>query len=155
MEAASLAISICAFVLAAAAFGWTVYEWSRSGARLKVEVTSFAVMHPITGQDWMIAFDVSNAGRTMTSVTTVGFQRADGGGVLVTSAPALGENPLPRRLEPGDSFTYPVRVEELLESCEKGGIDFRRLVPYANTGHGQFKGAWKKVALDVVSHRAN
>lgn len=155
MEAASLAISICAFVLAAAAFGWTVYEWSRSGARLNVTVTSFAIMHPLNGQDWMIAFDVSNAGRTMTSVTTVGFQRADGGGVLVTSAPAVGENPLPRRLEPGDSFTYPVRAEEVLDTCGEAGVDFRTLVPYANSGHGQFKGSWKKVALDVVNSRAN
>lgn len=153
MEAAALAISICAFVLAATAFGWTVYEWSRSGARLNVEVTSFAIFHPITGQRWMIAFDVSNAGRTMTTVTTVGFLRP-GGGVLIFSDPAAGPNPLPKRLEPGESFTYAVDAEELGARCTEEGVDYRELVPYAYSGHGQFKGKWKKVALDVVAARS-
>lgn len=34
MDIAALAIGICAFVLSAAGFGWTIYEWQRSAARL-------------------------------------------------------------------------------------------------------------------------
>lgn len=115
MEAAALAVSICAFVLAGAALGWTIYEWSRSGARLNVSVTTFVTWSPIQDPEWMIAFDVSNAGRTMTTASAIGFKNPKGG-VLTMSDPATGPNPLPKRLEPGDSFMYPVAPAALLNA---------------------------------------
>ena len=158
MEEAALAISICAFVLSAFGAAWTTYEWNRSGARLKVEVTSFvafggmSMMGGPMKDQWMIALDVSHSGRTATTVHSIGFERPTGG-VIVMSEPAMGPNPLPKRLEPGESLTYPVDAGELLTQCRKNDLDYRRLVPYVSTGHGQFKGKWKKVALDVMQAR--
>lgn len=159
MDAAALAISICAFLLSVAGFGWTIFEWQRSGARLRVEITSFVTFGGFSliggGADdmrWMIAFDISNSGRTATTVHTVGFLR-QGGGAVILSEPAIGANPLPKRLEPGESFNFPVQLEDLLEKCRAESIDPLTLVPYANTGHGQFKGKWLKVAKDMVETR--
>lgn len=152
MEAAALAVSICAFVLSGAALGWTIYAWSRSGARLNVSVTTFVTWSPIQEPQWMIAFDVSNAGRTMTTASAIGFKNPKGG-VLALSEPATGPNPLPKRLDPGDSFMFPVSVQELLRACEEQDIDFQQLVPYVGTGHGQFTGEWQKVATDHVAHK--
>lgn len=149
MEIAALAVSICAFVLSGAALGWTIYEWNRSGARLKVSVTTFVTWSAIQEPQWMIAFDVSNAGRTMTTASGVGFRNPKGG-VLALSEPATGPNPIPKRLDPGDSFMFPVSVQELLKACGEQDIDFRHLVPYVGTGHGQFTGEWQKVATDHV-----
>ncbi len=132
----------------------TIYEWHRSGARLKVEITSFAILSPFetAGPKWMVAFDVANNGRTATTAHSVGLQRPKGG-VFVIPEPAAGPNPLPKRLEPGASFTYPVEVAELHKTCRQEGVEPSSLVPYVSTGHGQFMGKWKKVALEVVEKR--
>lgn len=158
VAAASLTLSIVALLVAAAGLGWTVFEWHRSGARLKVEVTSFVALGGMTmfgspDPAWAIAFDVSNGGRTATTVHSLGFHRPDGKGVIVPSEPSMGPNPIPKRLEPGDSFTFPVDPQELLERCREQVIDFRALRPYANTGHGRFMGDWLKVGLAIMESR--
>lgn len=159
MDAAALAISICAFVLSLAGFGWTVYEWQRSGARLNVNVTSFVTFGGMSmlgagQQQWAVAFDVANAGRTETTVHGLGFLLPDGGAVLM-SDPLIGPNPLPGQLAPGASLTFPVDLDGLLAKCKEQGIDPAKLVPYANSGHGRFEGKWAKVALDLVESRAS
>lgn len=152
MEAAALAVSICAFVLSGGALGWTIFEWHRSGARLKITVTSFATWSPVQDMQWMVAFDVANAGRTMTTASSIGFKNPKGG-VLALSEPAAGANPIPKRLDPGESFMFPVSPHDIAKACKEQDIDFRDLTPYVGTGHGTFEGKWLKVAIDVVARR--
>lgn len=158
MEQASLAISILAFVVSGVGFGWTVFEWHRSGARLKVVATSFVLMghqgpFGSVPDRWLVGIEVTNNGRTATSVTAVGFQRPQGKGVLIAPEPAAGPNPLPARLEPGESFTWPMDPADVHRACKQDGIDFRDLRPYANSGHGIFVGKFAQVGLDVMKHR--
>lgn len=156
MAAASLALSIVALLVAAAGLGWTVFEWHRSGARLKVTCTSMVLFgNPIQPeQQWFVSITVTNTGRTATTVTSVGFDVPGYSGVLVLSDPAAGPNPIPKRLEPGDSFDYPVEPEALIRNVLKLEGDPRTVKPYANCGHGRFVGkGLEKTARGVIASR--
>lgn len=153
MAAASLALSIVALVVAMAGLGWTVYEWHRSGARLVVKATSFVVMGP--GADrWLIAVEVTNSGRTATTVSAVGFKRPKDAGVMIVPDPAVGSERIPKRLEPGESFNWPIAPSDVHEACQREGENYRLLRPYANSGHGLFVGKFDKAGLDVLVHHA-
>lgn len=156
MAVASFVMSAIALIVSVAGVVWTIYSWHRSGARLRVKITSWR-----PAGEWYykvtptVAFDVSNAGRTATTVDAVGFKapRSAGGRVLLPSEPSIGPNPLPGRLEPGESLMYPVPLSELLDGCEEMGVRAGDLTPYAKTGHGIFYGKWLTVALNMVRHR--
>lgn len=152
MAAASLALSIVALVVSAASLGWTIYSWHRSGARLKVKATSFVLIGPgQAGANWLIAIDVTNAGRTPTTVHSLGFQSPEYKGVIALSDAAVGPNPIPKRLEPGEALTFPVEPRELLRTCAEKSIDSRKLTAYANSGHGRFAGKFDASALSVMT----
>jgi hypothetical protein len=162
MEGASLAISICAFALAASGFGWTIYEWRGSGARLKVRAASrVEVFKKQSSWDFgsdtdLIAIETTNTGRTATTVHTLGLAHSGGEKAAFTfgrsSELRSGSSPLPARLEPGETLSILLYPPHLLIDCEELGCDYLRLEPFAICGHGRFTGTWSDEALELMQN---
>lgn len=163
MQAASLTLSILALLVSGSALGWTIYAWQRSGAKLKVQITTMATMGGMGyltggGPTFYVAFDVTNSGRTATSVGAVGFHLPEGNVLVIAESAVPQQGSMPKRLEPGESFLFACEPSEIVRNCREKGVRWQDLKPYANSGHGTFNGKWASVAvrhMEDVAGRAS
>jgi hypothetical protein len=115
-----------------------MFEWRRSGPRLKVMATALTTFSPLGSQSY-VAIDVTNIGRLSKVVQPVGF-RLPSGSVLISPEPAVPTTRLPRTRAPSANFTYPLDAGSVLEEMRKHGYSVSDLTPYANSGHGMTTG---------------
>lgn len=138
----TLCVSVLALLMSAAALGWQVVSWRRSGARLRVVTAQGIVGSPPSGS-WFFSVDISNTGRLATEVSGVGFQlaRSDNRMQIVDILDVFGmQIALPQTLEPGASMSVRYAPERLAEVLRDQQLSGRRARPFANTGHGRTLG---------------
>lgn len=142
--------AILAVLISLGTLVWTVWDRSRSKARLEVVATSFVTMHPLSGAQWYIAIEATNTGVSGSTVVTGVHFGTPVGSTLHLAESALPTVTLPKTLAPGESMTYVCDIEELAAKCREMGIAPKALVPTVASGHGRFKGKWAKVGLNLI-----
>lgn len=142
---------LVALAVSLVTLGWTIWVRHRDNARLEVRVTSFDILGPQpSGRKRYVATEATNVGRAGKTVINNFHLRIPGGPFMMKADSALPTVTLPAHVEPGQSVTFVWNATELAEVCVKHDITPDQLRPGAQTGHGTFKGKWKKSALEVM-----
>ncbi|TQL70386.1 hypothetical protein FB381_4316 [Nocardioides albertanoniae] len=145
----SLIIGSFAALVAVGNVFWNVYSWRHTGARLQVKATSFVFADFLTSDQWFVAIEATNKGRTATTVTALGFEIPKGG-VMILTEPAVRIDRLPKRLEPGETVIYPVSPDDVRKAATAQDVDPTACIPYALCGHGRFQGKIDANARDLL-----
>ncbi|WP_307609662.1 hypothetical protein [Pseudarthrobacter sp. W1I19] len=153
------ALPILAILISIGTLAWTMVARQRDQARLKVIATSFTLIGegpwgPRQGADeWHVAVDVTNVGRTgSTVVSSVKFKLPSG--VHLQSFESYRyPQPLPKTLAPGESLMYVFNVDAMAEELSKHSYRPEQLVPLVVSGHGPATGKWAKAGLDILKRR--
>ncbi|GGU47145.1 hypothetical protein GCM10007979_52700 [Nocardioides albus] len=155
MDTATLSLLIGSFaaLVALGDVAFSAYSWRRGGARLDVRATSLVTTDFLLGTELFVAIEATNSGRTPTTVSGFGYLPRSGGVLLITES-AVGIDRLPKRLDPGESAMYATRPSELREAAAKQGADPMTCVPYANCGHGRFKGKIDDKARALIANES-
>lgn len=127
---------------------WTMWDKYRDKARLKVVATPFTLLGPFN--IWYLGVDVTNVGHSgSTVVTSVAIELPTKQYLHQPDSPAPTVS-LPKKLEPGDSFTYAFSLEAIARELVERNIDPSKIRPFANSGHGKSRGKVSAAALKML-----
>lgn len=131
-----MALSIIALVLSVVALAWQAWTWLRSGPVIKVTVSQTLPLYPNHAGDWHTSVAAVNSGRAATTITSFGFETADGR-TLYTSSPAAWSDRLPHRLEPHSSASRHAPTDELTQTCADNSTQYQQLRAWVAGGSGK------------------
>ena len=142
---------LLALALSLATLGWTIWVRHRDNARLKVSVTSFFLLDAAPrGKQYFIATEATNVGRSGKTVISNFHFGVPGGPFIMRADSHFPTVTLPASVESGDSVTFVWNATDLAAACLRYNVTPGQLRPGVQSGHGTFKGKWKKSALDVM-----
>lgn len=144
----ALAISFVALIFSGASFGWSVYSWRNSGARLKLSVVPSFTAGPL-GTFSCIGITVDNAGRLQTTVNQLYFVLPNRRQLVFWSEAFVVNRP-PKEMPPGSSETFLISARDFSELLEKEAAGAERLTLEVSTGHGRFKHKIPKDTLKTL-----
>lgn len=122
-----LILSSLALVLAATSIAVHVYQWKRSGPRVKVQARQAFLAFDGGGVGRpQVSVTAHNDGRSPVTVSNWGFTTPQGE-QIVFPQPQPGSTPLPHRLEPESDATWFGPTAEIIETCKSRGIDYRKI----------------------------
>lgn len=145
VEIWALAVSFIALVVSGASFGWSVYSWRNSGARLKLSVVPSVTAGPL-GTFSCVGIVIDNAGRLQTTVNQLYFVLPDKRQLVFWSDAFIINSP-PKEMSPGSSETFMIPTRDFSELIEKEAAGAERLTLEVSTGHGRFK---HKIPKDTI-----
>lgn len=144
----ALTVSVIALVLSGGSFGWSIYSWRNSGARLKLSVSPSMTSGP-RGTFPCIGISIDNAGRLQTTVNQLYFVLPDKR-QLVFWAEAFVINRPPKNLPPGSSETFLIAADDFVSVLEDCTLETKRLILEVATGHGRFKRKIPSATIDAI-----
>lgn len=153
------ALPLLAILISVGTLAWTMVARYRDQARLKVLATSFTLLGegswgPDTAADeWHVAVDVTNIGRSGSTVVNSVKFRLPNGVHLQSFESYRYPQKLPQTLAPGESLMYVFNVDAMAEELLKHGYKPEELIPTAVSGHGPSAGKWAKAGLDILKRR--
>jgi hypothetical protein len=100
-----------------------------------------------------VAVDVTNVGRTGSTVVNSVKFRLPNGVHLQSFESYRYPQKLPKALAPGESLMYVFNVDAMAEELSNHGYRADQLVPLAISGHGATTGKWAKAGLDILKRR--
>lgn len=149
-----------AIVISVVALWRTERARRRDMARLEVKLTTFVGLNSLGKDEWSLAFEAVNRGLQGSTVVT-GFYfkptwwarlRYDAGrAVLMPSAPVVEVTRMPANLGPAESAIFPVKVALVVGHMRQAGLEPKHYRPWAQTGHGNVRGAWAKAGFEMAA----
>jgi hypothetical protein len=153
------ALPILAILISVGTLVWTMVARYRDQARLKVLATSFTLIGEgswgpdAAADEWHVAVDVTNIGRTGSTVVNSVKFRLPNGVHLQSFESYRYPLKLPKTLAPGESLMYVFNVDAMADELSKHHYRANQLVPLVVFGHGSATGKWAKPGLDILKRR--
>lgn len=125
-----------AIVISLLSIGLTLWLRHSDGARLSLKARLALPMGSTDKSPW-IQLEATNKGRIGTSITSLGFEAADGRVLAMVSPPHPLTTLLPARLDPGEPARLYLPIREVVETCAAASIDPGELWIAGECGHGR------------------